>query len=136
MANPGVFKTFTVHARSGVSVTIKPYKLVTHGDKNTVKTAGSPEKPIIGATQELGGANGRVDVCVSGRPMVEAGATIEAGDPLTTNAAGEAIKAEPGKGKDFHVIGFALEAAADGEWVTYEHSRFVLKGAPASEASD
>lgn len=132
MANPGSFKNFNLVVTLGKEAVIPPYRLVTHASIKAVKAAVDPEKPIFGATQELGGGHGRVDVCVTGRPVVDAGGTITAGEPLTCDDAGKAIKSEPGQGKTHHVIGFALEAAADGERVTYEHARFMLKGPPAS----
>ena len=127
MANPGMFKSFPP------GDAIKPYRLVTHGNKDKVKQATDPEKPIIGATQELGSKNERVDVCVSGRPLADAGGTIAAGDPLTVDSDGKAIKSVPADGKTHHLIGFALEAAADGERVKYEHARSLDKGATASD---
>lgn len=112
MANPGIFKTLNAEGD------IAPYRICAHGTADyAVKQAAAATDALLGTTDELGKqANGRVDVCLSGLPEVEAGGALAAGDPLTSDAGGKAVKATAGGSR---IIGFALTSAAAGDVVTY-----------------
>ena len=72
---------------------------------------------IIGVSDELGGkADEMTDVILVGIADVTAGGDIDAGDPLTTDADGKAIKAVPTAGVEMRAVGFALLDASDGDF--------------------
>ena len=64
-------------------------------------------------------------------PEVEAGGTLAAGDPLTSDASGKAVKATTGGDR---LIGFALTSASAGDIITYIHAPGTL-GVAASPAA-
>ena len=89
MATPGIYKNFEAEGEIG------PYVIVTHGTADyAVKAATGATVALVGTTDELGKlSNGRVDVCTGGIPEVALGGTVAAGDPLTSDASGKAVKA-------------------------------------------
>ena len=89
MATPGIYKNFEAEGEIG------PYVIVTHGTADyAVKAATGATVALVGTTDELGKlSNGRVGVCTGGIPEVALGGTVAAGDPLTSDASGKAVKA-------------------------------------------
>ena len=74
---------------------------------------------LIGVAAELDAATGeRVDVHLAGLVEIEAGGTIARGDPLTTGAAGVAVKAAPAAGVNNSVIGRTMVAGVTGDIIT------------------
>lgn len=130
MAIPGLHRTFDAASD------IAPYRICTPGEaEHSVKQATAATDALIGTADELGKqANSRVDVCMGGLPAVEAGAAFAAGDPLTTDDQGRAVKAAEGGNR---IIGIALEAAtAAGDIVDYLFAPgYVGEKAQASEAA-
>ncbi len=75
---------------------IAPYRIVAFGDPAAsarIVTASAATQPLAGTTGQVGGAAGAmVDAVKSGIPQVQLGGTVAAGDALTANATGKAIK--------------------------------------------
>ena len=75
---------------------------------HAVVAANANDALIFGIADSLGAATGGMcDVHRSGIQPVKVGGTFAAGDPLTADASGRAIKAVPEAGKVVRVVGFA-----------------------------
>ena len=124
MATPGIYKNFEAEGEIG------PYVIVTHGTADyAVKAATGATVALVGTTDELGKlSNGRVDVCTGGIPEVALGGTVAAGDPLTSDASGKAVKATAAGNR---ILGFALVSGASGDIIPYQYSLGTLGVAAA-----
>ena len=124
MATPGIYKNFDAEGEIG------PYVIVTHGTADyAVKAATGATVALVGTTDELGKlSNGRVDVCTGGIPEVALGGTVAAGDPLTSDASGKAVKATAAGNR---ILGFALVSGASGDIIPYQYSLGTLAVAAA-----
>lgn len=124
MATPGIYKNFEAEGEIG------PYVIVTHGTADyAVKAATGATMALVGTTDELGKlSNGRVDVCTGGIPEVALGGTVAAGDPLTSDASGKAVKATAAGNR---ILGFALVSGASGDIIPYQYSLGTLAVAAA-----
>ena len=124
MATPGIYKNFEAEGEIG------PYVIVTHGTADyAVKAATGATVALVGTTDELGKlSNGRVDVCTGGTPEVALGGTVAAGDPLTSDASGKAVKATAAGNR---ILGFALVSGASGDIIPYQYSLGTLAVAAA-----
>ena len=124
MATPGIYKNFEAEGEIG------PYVIVTHGTADyAVKAATGATVALVGTTDELGKlSNGRVDVCTGGIPEVALGGTVAAGDPLTSDASGKAVKATAAGNR---ILGFALVSGASGDILPYQYSLGTLAVAAA-----
>ena len=124
MATPGIYKNFEAEGEIG------PYVIVTHGTADyAVKAATGATVALDGTTDELGKlSNGRVDVCTGGIPEVALGGTVAAGDPLTSDASGKAVKATAAGNR---ILGFALVSGASGDIIPYQYSLGTLAVAAA-----
>lgn len=119
MSNTNLIKTFLS------SGTIAPYRIVAHGsvDHEAVQAA-SATAALMGTAMELGTeSNGRVDVAIGDLPLVEYGADVLRGAPLTTDANGRAITATVSGSR---LIGFAWVSATAGDIAAYQHSPGIL----------
>ena len=124
MATTGIYKNFEAEGEIG------PYVIVTHGTADyAVKAATGATVALVGTTDELGKlSNGRVDVCTGGIPEVALGGTVAAGDPLTSDASGKAVKATAAGNR---ILGFALVSGASGDIIPYQYSLGTLAVAAA-----
>ena len=124
MATPGIYKNFEAEGEIG------PYVIVTHGTADyAVKAATGATVALVGTTDELGKlSNGRVDVCTGGIPEVARGGPVAAGDPLTRDASGKAVKAAVAGNR---ILGFALVSGASGDIIPYQYSLGTLAVAAA-----
>ena len=116
MSNTRLYKTIDV------SGDLLPYRIAAHAPTAFMAMqATGPTDKLIGTSDELGKqSNGRVDIAMSDIPEVESGAAIAAGDPLTADAEGRAVKATA---NGQHIIGFAFAAASGaGEIIDYIYS--------------
>ncbi|PRA87929.1 hypothetical protein CQ054_05890 [Ochrobactrum sp. MYb29] len=85
-----------------------------------VSVATSNTDPLIGTADSMGApADAMLDVVQGGHGEVRAGSTFAFGDPLTADAQGRAIKAEPAAGKLVRIIGFAMQDAVENDIVPY-----------------
>ena len=124
MATPGIYKNFEAEGEIG------PYVIVTHGTADyAVKAATGATVALVGTTDELGKlSNGRVDVCTGGIPEVALGGTVAAGDPLTSDASGKAVKATAAGNR---ILGFALVSGVSGDIIPYQYRLGALAVAAA-----
>lgn len=125
MANPGIYKTLNAEGD------IAPWRICAHGAEDyAAKQATGPTDALMGTTDELGKQpNGRVDVCMGGQPEVEAGGALAAGDPLTSDADGKAVRADA---TGQRLIGFAMTSAVAGDIITYQFAPGTLATSPAA----
>lgn len=106
--NQGLTKTYEAGA------VIAPRLIVTFSAliPGAVVPAAAATDAIIGVSTDVGAALGeRVDVMHSGIAAVKAGAAFSAGDLITADAAGKAVKAAPGATASDRILGVALDAA-------------------------
>ena len=106
---------------------LAPFRIVAHDGSGGYKQA---TEALVGTADELGKQpNGGADVAMSDQPEVEAGAAVAAGDPLTSDAQGRAVKATAAGDR---IIGFACQAATDaGEIIDYQFAPGFLATAGA-----
>ena len=114
MATPGIYKNFEAEGEIG------PYVIVTHGTADyAVKVATGATVALVGTTDELG----KLSI-----PDVALGGTVAAGDPLTSDASGKAVKATAAGNR---ILGFALVSGASGDIIPYQYSLGTLAVAAA-----
>ena len=104
-----------------VSGELAPVRIVAHDGSGGYKQATAATEALVGTADELGKQpNGGADVAMSDQPEVEAGAAVAAGDPLTSDAQGRAVKATA---TGQRIIGFAFASASGaGEIIDYIYS--------------
>jgi len=124
MANPSFIKTYdaggAIAAYSIVKLTTTDFQVL---------QAGAATDLVVGVTTEVAAASGeRVDVIHSGSAQVVAGGTIAAGDPITSDASGNAVKANPSAGVNNRCIGYARQAAASGDVFEVLLGLFTMQG--------
>lgn len=118
MYDQGLIKNYTAE---GI---IEKFRLVKFGAQDAhVARAGVGDK-LLGTTtvQGASAAGKRVDVCLDRIRQVEYGGPVAFGDELTSDAAGRAIKAEPGAGVTLHTIGTAMSSGSLGT-IGHVHTR-------------
>lgn len=97
---------------AGEDLSSAQFKFVTLEADGQVDLADAAGERAIGVLLNKPDAAGKAaTVAMTGKVMVEAGASVTAGDQIQTNAAGEAIEAAAGD----VVMGYALEDAVDGQ---------------------
>lgn len=100
-----------------VSAAIEKYRIVAFGAAvSTINQASAAADLLVGVTGQVGAVaeDERVDIYMDGVRTVEFGGAFEAGDPLTADAEGKAIKAVPGADATIRIIGFAMELGGAG----------------------
>jgi hypothetical protein len=109
MLNPILTKNYIAGAA------IPACSIVKFGANDTTVIPGAANTDFtIGVTTSLAAANGdRVDVIFDGVAEVVYGGTVTRGQPLMSNATGQAITAVPGAG--VRIIGIALQSGAAGD---------------------
>ena len=109
---------------------LAPFRIVAHDGSGGYKQAKAATEAFVGTADELGKQpNGGADVAMNYQPEVEAGGAIAAGDPLTSDAQGRAVKATAAGNR---IIGFACKAATDaGEIIDYQFAPGFLATAGA-----
>lgn len=95
------------------------YRIVSFADPasgSTISTATSNTDSSLGISDSMGAdAGGMCDVHRNGLYPVRLGGPVEAGDPLTADAAGAGIKAVATPGTSVRIVGFADEPGAAGD---------------------
>lgn len=96
---------------------IAAYRICKAGTADrAVSQAGAATDKFFGVSVELSVVDGeRVDVQRTGLPLVQFGGAVDRGDPLTSDAQGRAIKANPAPGTRMAIIGFAEVSAVAGD---------------------
>jgi hypothetical protein len=124
VANPGFIKTFDALA-AVAAYTIAKFTTTDFA----VQAAAASSDPLAGVSSEIAAASGeRVDVILGGVAYVTSGGTIAAGDPITSDASGHAIKAAPAAGVNANCIGHARQSAVSGDVFEMIVERFTLQG--------
>jgi len=84
-------------------------RIVKHGASDgTVVQATASTEAFAGVSAPMGAGQGQVlDVFEHGQAEVVYGGNVTRGDPLTADASGKAIKANPGAGVVAQVFGYA-----------------------------
>jgi hypothetical protein len=78
------------------------------GASQKVAQGSAATDALIGVFDRMGGATGgMVDVVRAGLASVRLGGTVAAGDPLTSDANGKAVKALAAAGATRRIVGFA-----------------------------
>ncbi len=103
------------------SAVIAAYIIVAFSDaaaSSKVATASAATQPLAGTTGQVGAsaAGLMVDVEKEGVPKVTLGGAVSAGDPLTSDANGKAVKATVAGSR---VIGFAEQPGVAGDIIDY-----------------
>ncbi|MDM4768661.1 capsid cement protein [Solimonas sp. SE-A11] len=96
---------------------ITKYRLAKFGaaDRAAVQASAATDA-LIGVNAELDVVQGeRVDIVRSGFAPVQYGGNVTRGDPLTSDANGKAIKANPAAGTRMSIAGYAEVSAVDGD---------------------
>lgn len=120
----------TISKSRRADTAIPAYRIVKPGAINGhVALATAATDALAGTTNQLAAAIGeRVDVDMGGIPEVELGGTVAAGDPLTSDASGKAIKAVPAAGANVRIIGFADTDGGNGVVINYTFAPGVMQG--------
>lgn len=96
--------------------------------RNEVAPATAATDPLAGVVDLETAAGGLADVAYGGVFEVKAGGNIAAGDPLTADANGCAVKAVAVAGQTVRVIGFARTPAVAGDLFDYVAAPSVIVG--------
>jgi len=96
---------------AGEDLSAAQFKFVTLEADGQIDLADSAGERALGVLLNKPTAGAAATVAMTGKVMVEAGASVTAGDQLQTDAAGDAITAASGD----VVMGYALEDAVDGQ---------------------
>jgi hypothetical protein len=96
---------------AGEDLSAAQFKFVTLEADGQIDLADSAGENCFGVLLNKPTAGAAATVAMTGKVMVEAGASVTAGDQLQTDAAGDAITAAAGD----VVMGYALEDAVDGQ---------------------
>lgn len=112
MTNPGLIKTYTAEGA------IAARRFVVHGSADRLAVQASDgSAAIMGVTERLAVADGeRVDVIKTGLAEIEYGGAVTRGDPLTADASGKAVKANPAAGVNAHIGGWAEISGVSGDY--------------------
>ncbi len=112
MSNPGFTKTYTAQGA------IAGRRFIVHGTADRhVAQAAAGGACILGVNERLDVVDGeRVDVIKGGLAEIEYGGVITRGDPLTADADGKAVKADPAAGANIHIGGWAEISGAAGDF--------------------
>jgi len=88
---------------------------VTTGKK--AATANGSNTAIIGVSLYDTPAGQAATIQVSGIARVKLGGAVAAGDPITSNASGQGVIANPAAGVNAYIVGIALEAGVSGDLI-------------------
>lgn len=125
----GIRNTVTYPFLAGAA--IGPNLLVKIGaaDQTVIQATAATERFLGVTVQNITVASGdRVDVVMGGVYEVKAGGSISRGDPITADSNGKGVTAGPSAGTNNGVVGWALEAAADGDLFACFIAPSVLQG--------
>lgn len=112
MSNPILVKNYTAGGAIGPNLIVKWGS----ADYKVVAAAAATDRSIGVTRANITVANlEQVDVIVKGEYEVKAGGTIARGDPLTSDASGQAVAAAPSAGANNPIIGYAKVAAVSGD---------------------
>ena len=125
MANPGFIKTYNAVANISAYTLVKPSGV---NDGEVVPAAAATDS-IIGVAQNVDVLNGQtVDVIHDDTANVLLGGTVAFGDPITSNASGQGMKAAPAAGTNNRIIGFAMTSGVSGDIIPVLVQPGVMQG--------
>lgn len=105
------------------SATIEPFRFVAFSDaaaSQKVAAAAAATDPLIGSSDAMGAnAGGMADVVRGGLASVRLGGTVAAGDPLTSDANGKAVKCTAAPGETRCFAGFADQPGVEDDIIDY-----------------
>jgi len=110
---------------------IAQYRIVKHdGAAGTVALATTSTDPYDGVSGVRGtNEEGEwIDIYKDGIRPVEFGGSVVAGDPLTADAQGKAIKATAASGVNIRCIGWAEVSAQSGDIADVHIHQFIMQG--------
>lgn len=125
--NPLLIKNFTAKGA------IARYRIVKHGvaDGEVLQGAAATDAllGVIALPNDVAAqADERVDVVTQGLAEVEYGGPVTRGDPLTSDALGRAVAAEPAAGANNRIIGFANISGVLGDIGVVDISKGQIQG--------
>lgn len=118
------FRGYTAQAAVGAYLIVKPGA----ADQTCVVAAAATDL-LIGTSDSLAKSTGEVvDVACGELGEVLLGGTVTRGQPLTSNASGQAVVAAPAAGSNVRIIGFADYSGVAGDVIPYLRSLGVMQG--------
>jgi hypothetical protein len=95
------------------SADVEPFRIAKFSDiaasKKVAHSAANTD-PIMGVFDRMGGKpGGMADVVRAGLASIRLGGPVQAGDPLTSDANGKAVKCVAAAGQTRRIVGFAEE---------------------------
>lgn len=124
MRNEGLIKTYNAGAAIAAHRIVAP-----NGTDLTVIQGAAATDKLIGIS-DLGAdtAGDRVDIIISDIALVEYGGNVAEGDPLTSDADGKAVVANPAAGANVRIIGFAAVAGVANDIGSVRIAPSVMQG--------
>jgi hypothetical protein len=128
---PNFIKSYEASAAVGAYLIVK---FSDAASSSKVAAAAANTDPLIGTTGKLGcdAAGQMLDVVRGGLGQVTLGGTVSAGDPLTSDADGKAVKATVAAATNVSIIGWADAPGVAGDVIDYLVDRSVLTKPAAS----
>lgn len=113
------------------SAAIAPFLIVKFSDaanSSKIAAAAAATDPLWGVSDAMGGVqDGPCDVILSGLGEVTLGGTVSAGDPLTSDADGKAVKCVGAAGEVRRIVGFAEQPGVAGDRIQARISPSILQ---------
>lgn len=116
MNNPGLIKKFKAGA------TIAKNRIVKFGADDNHVIQGAAVSDLLFGVADFPGpltdtcvAEDSIDVVLNGVAEVKLGGTVTRGNPLTSDATGQALAAAPSAGVNNRIIGFAMASGVSGD---------------------
>jgi len=98
-------------------------------DDDTMSLATAATDMLAGVFQHAtANAGDEVRVMLEGITKIRLGGTVVRGQPLTTDASGQAVAAAPAAGSNVRVIGLAMASGISGDIITMLISPSVMQG--------
>jgi hypothetical protein len=111
--NPLLTRNYTAGAAVGANLIVK----FDSTDKTVVIGAAATDS-LIGVSTNVAAASGDpIDVIHAGIALVKMAGVVTRGGPVTADAAGKGVAADPAATATNRIIGFALETSASGDLV-------------------
>lgn len=113
MSNATLIKNFTAEAAMTANRIVK----IGANDGGVLPAAASTDI-LLGAVADVAAASGeRQDVILSGIADITLGGNVTRGNPVTSDASGRAVNANPAAGVNAYIVGFALQSGVSGDIV-------------------
>jgi hypothetical protein len=112
VSNSGLIKTYVAEG----AIAGRRFVIFGSADRLAAQAADGAAA-IIGVNERLAVIDGeRIDIIKSGLAEIEYGGAVTRGDPLTADANGKAVKAEPAAGVNIHIGGWAEISGVSGDF--------------------